>query len=95
MFDLSNKKCPCGTTLFDLSNKKCPCGTTLFDLSKQKCLCSTRIIFWIPAYARMTKNFAKKAKEIMEGVLTPKETSGVPIIANSAIGPNWGEMTEV
>jgi len=41
------------------------------------------------------KEFALLAKEIMESVLTPKETEYVPIIANAAIGKNWGEMEEV
>lgn len=36
--------------------------------------------------------FIPKAKEIMEGVLTKEQTLGVPIIVNSAIGQNWGEM---
>lgn len=36
--------------------------------------------------------FIPKAKEIMEGVLTREQTRGVPIIVNSAIGQNWGEM---
>ncbi len=33
-----------------------------------------------------------KIKEIMETVLAPEQTSGVPIIVSSAIGDNWGEM---
>ena len=35
---------------------------------------------------------SKKIKEIMESVLSPKETNGVPIIATMKSGPNWGTM---
>ncbi|HVW71989.1 MAG TPA: DNA polymerase, partial [Candidatus Paceibacterota bacterium] len=35
---------------------------------------------------------AQKIKEIMESVLPPSETNGVPIIAQAKSGPNWGEM---
>jgi len=31
-------------------------------------------------------------KKIMQNVLTPDEIKGVPIIVNSAVGDNWGEM---
>ncbi|MEK7062598.1 MAG: DNA polymerase, partial [Patescibacteria group bacterium] len=31
-------------------------------------------------------------KKIMETVLTPEQTKGVPIIVNSAIGLNWGNL---
>ena len=35
---------------------------------------------------------AEKIKEIMESVLTPEQTKGVPIIAQVKAGQNWGEM---
>jgi DNA polymerase I len=38
------------------------------------------------------KKFTKKAKEIMEGILTEKQTKGVPIIANISIGSDWGHL---
>ncbi len=38
------------------------------------------------------KKIAAKIKEIMESVLTPEETSGVPITAEMKVGPNWGDM---
>ncbi len=41
------------------------------------------------------KKEAQKLKEIMEGVLKGKETHGVPIVADVAIGPNWAELQEV
>lgn len=31
-------------------------------------------------------------KKIMESILTPKETHGVPILTESKVGKNWGEM---
>ena len=31
-------------------------------------------------------------KKIMEGVLAPSESRGVPIIAEPSVGKNWGEM---
>jgi DNA polymerase-1 len=34
----------------------------------------------------------KKIKEIMEGVLTEEESSGVPIVANGEVGRSWGEL---
>lgn len=36
---------------------------------------------------------APKIKKIMESVLTPEQTSGIPIIAEGKIGKNWGSMT--
>lgn len=35
---------------------------------------------------------AKKAKGMMEGVLTRAETNGVPILVSSEAGPNWAEL---
>lgn len=35
-----------------------------------------------------------KVKEIMQGVLTPEQTKGVPIIANSSAGISWGDMED-
>jgi len=36
-----------------------------------------------------------KIKKIMESVLTEKQSKGVPIIANTEVGDNWGEMKEI
>jgi DNA polymerase-1 len=36
--------------------------------------------------------FVLKVKSIMETILSKEETFGVPIIANSAIGPNWANL---
>jgi DNA polymerase I len=36
--------------------------------------------------------FSTAIKQIMESVLTDKETGGVPIIATMKSGPNWGDM---
>ena len=36
-----------------------------------------------------------KIKEIMETVLSKKETKGVPIVANAETGDNWGDMKEL
>ena len=33
-----------------------------------------------------------KIKEIMQNIIPPEKISGVPIIVNSTIGKNWGEM---
>jgi DNA polymerase-1 len=35
---------------------------------------------------------AEKIQEIMESVLPPSETNGVPIIAEAKSGPNWGNL---
>lgn len=35
---------------------------------------------------------AEEFKGIMEGVLAPSESRGVPIVAEASIGDNWGEM---
>jgi hypothetical protein len=31
----------------------------------------------------------------MEGILTEKQTKGVPIIANISVGPDWGNLNEI
>ena len=45
------------------------------------------------------KSLVKKVipvlKGIMEGVLTTKETNGVPILTEAAVGKNWGELTRI
>jgi DNA polymerase-1 len=38
------------------------------------------------------EKFLPEAKEIMEGVVSLKESLGVPIVVNSSIGQNWGEL---
>ncbi len=40
-------------------------------------------------------DFAKQAKKIMEGILVPEMTKGVPIIANASFGKDWGDMKEI
>jgi DNA polymerase I len=35
---------------------------------------------------------SKKIREIMESILSPEETCGVPIIATMKQGPNWGQL---
>jgi len=37
----------------------------------------------------------QELKRIMESVLTPKETRGVPILVEVKKGKSWGEMEEV
>jgi DNA polymerase-1 len=39
-----------------------------------------------------TKKVLPAIKNIMETVLSPKETGGVPIITGVSVGENWGEM---
>lgn len=41
------------------------------------------------------KEAGKEIKKIMEGVLSEKESKGVPIIANAEIGLNWGETDTI
>lgn len=36
---------------------------------------------------------APKIIEIMQNVLSPKETDGIPILANFVSGPNWGNLS--
>ena len=43
----------------------------------------------------LAKKVAVQIKEIMEHVLDPKVTHGVPIVAEASIGDNWGEMSKV
>jgi len=38
------------------------------------------------------KTLAPKIKEIMEGVLSLKDTNGIPLKAEGKMGENWGEM---
>ncbi|MFA6407947.1 MAG: DNA polymerase [Candidatus Paceibacterota bacterium] len=37
-------------------------------------------------------SLSAKIKEIMESILSPEQTHGVPIIATMKSGPNWGDM---
>jgi DNA polymerase-1 len=34
-------------------------------------------------------------KKIMESVLTPKDTKGVPILVEASVGKNWGELKKI
>ncbi len=38
---------------------------------------------------------AKIIKQEMEGVLTQKETGGIPIIVDMSVGDNWGELEDI
>ena len=40
----------------------------------------------------LAAEMAKKFKSIMEGVLVPSVSRGVPIVAEANIGDNWGDM---
>ncbi len=40
----------------------------------------------------IVKKIGAEIRTLMEGVITQKETDGVPIQANASIGPNWGEV---
>ncbi|MEK7645287.1 MAG: DNA polymerase [Patescibacteria group bacterium] len=40
----------------------------------------------------IAKKVGAEIRTLMEGVITQKETDGVPICANASIGPNWGEV---
>lgn len=42
-----------------------------------------------------TKEYAGTMKKIMESALDQKETHGVPIVAEVAVGKNWGELTRL
>jgi len=44
---------------------------------------------------KMIDEIAPKIKEIMEGVLTDKESKGVPITVNGYAGKNWGAMMQL
>jgi DNA polymerase-1 len=41
--------------------------------------------------AGLAESFARKAKQIMEGVLPPEKVHGVVCVAEASIGDNWGE----
>jgi DNA polymerase-1 len=41
---------------------------------------------------KLVKTLAPKIKAIMESVLPPKLSKGVPILAEAKVGQNWGEM---
>jgi len=41
------------------------------------------------------ETIARKIEAIMESVLSPEETHGVPIIAEARVGKNWGEMEKL
>ncbi len=41
------------------------------------------------------KDLAGKIRSIMESILTPEESNGVPIIAEARAGKNWGEMQKI
>ncbi len=43
----------------------------------------------------LIKTLVPKIKSIMESVLTPDQALGVPIVANAAIGEDWGHMTQI
>ncbi len=43
----------------------------------------------------LVNEVVKHFKQIMEGVLAPSVSRGVPIIAEAQVGENWGEMEEV
>jgi len=45
--------------------------------------------------AGLVQTVAPKIKEIMETVLSPKDTKSIPLIADIAVGDNWGEMTKI
>ncbi|KND46867.1 MAG: DNA polymerase I [Parcubacteria bacterium C7867-004] len=38
------------------------------------------------------KELALKIEEIMESVLTPEETNGIPLLAEAKVGPSWGDL---
>ncbi len=41
------------------------------------------------------KNLAPKIQNIMEGVLSPAQSHGVPIVVEASVGDNWGEMKKI
>ncbi len=41
---------------------------------------------------KIAKQIGAEIRMLMEGVITQKDTGGVPIQANASIGPNWGEV---
>jgi DNA polymerase-1 len=40
----------------------------------------------------ISEKVSKKIKEIMESIIDPKDTMGIKLKANYAIGKNWGEL---
>lgn len=40
----------------------------------------------------IARKIGAEIRMLMEGVITQKDTAGVPICANASIGPNWGEV---
>lgn len=45
--------------------------------------------------AALVPDVVRDIERIMEGVLSPEETHGVPLSVDAAVGPNWGEMEKV
>ena len=43
----------------------------------------------------LVKTVAPKIKELMESVVPPKESRGVPIVAEASVGQSWGEMKKL
>jgi DNA polymerase-1 len=43
----------------------------------------------------LIEDLSPKIKKIMENVLTPDKTSGVPILVEVASGENWGNMEKI
>lgn len=43
----------------------------------------------------LVKELAMEFKKIMEGVLEPSVSRGVPIVAEASVGENWGEMERI
>ncbi len=41
------------------------------------------------------KELAPRIKTIMESVLTPDQSQGVPIVVDASVGANWGEMKKI
>lgn len=41
------------------------------------------------------EQLSAEIRRIMESVLPPEETKGVPILASAKQGPNWGQMTDL
>ncbi len=40
----------------------------------------------------LVEKLRPKIIDIMQGILSSKETSGVPLVVSSSVGKNWGEM---
>ncbi len=43
----------------------------------------------------LVETLAPRIKEIMESILTPEQSRGVPIVADASVGANWGEMKNI